>query len=108
MILSRILAIAAALLLVGAVALAMLAPPELPLGRALFLLDPGLPHALHRGIHDHIGGWLWNDVTLPLLLRPAWLIPASIGLICAGASLTLGSRTGPGPRRRSGTPRRWF
>jgi hypothetical protein len=107
-ILSRILAVLAALLLVGAVALAMLAPPDLPLGRALFLLDHDLPRALHGSIKAHFASWMWDDMVLPLLLRPAWLIPASIGLICAGASLTLGSHTGPGPRRRSGTPRGWF
>jgi hypothetical protein len=107
-ILSRILAVAAALLLVGAVALAMLAPPEMQLGRALFLLDHDLPRALHGGIEAHFADWMWTDLVLPLLVRPVWLIPASIGLLCAGGALTLGSRTGPGPRRRSGTPRGWF
>ena len=102
------MAVLAALLLVGAVALAMLAPPELPLGRALFLLDHDLPRALEGGIEAHFAHWMWDDVALPLLLRPVWLIPASIGLLCAGAALTLGSRAGPGPRRRSGTPRGWF
>ncbi|MBW4093030.1 MAG: hypothetical protein HIU82_18305 [Proteobacteria bacterium] len=108
MILSRILAVVAALLLVGAVALAMLAPPEMQLGRALFLLDHDLPRALHGGIEAHFADWMWTDLVLPLLVRPVWLIPASIGLLCAGGALTLGSHTGPGPRRRSGTPRRWF
>jgi hypothetical protein len=107
-ILSRILAVLAALLLVGAVAVAMLAPPDLPLGRALFLLDHDLPGALQGGIEAHFASWAWDDLALPLLVRPAWLIPAAIGLICAGISVTLGSRTGPGPRRRSGTPRGWF
>ncbi|MDE2582428.1 MAG: hypothetical protein KGL52_12410 [Rhodospirillales bacterium] len=108
MILSRTLAVLAALLLVGAVALAMLVPPELSLGQALFLLNHQLPRTLQGGIRAHLSDWMWQDVALPLLLRPVWLIPASIGLICGGASLTLGSRAGPGPRRRSGTPRGWF
>jgi len=102
------MAVLAALLLVGAVALVVLAPPELPLGRALFLLNHDLPRALEGGIEAHAAHWMWDDVAMPLLLRPVWLLPASIGILCAGAALTLGSRTGTGPRRRSGTPRRWF
>ncbi len=109
MIVSRTFAVLAALLLVGAVALAMLAPPELPLGQALFLLDHRLPDALRGGIEGHGGGWVWREMVLPVLRRPAWLVPASIGLLCAGASLTFGSSgAGRGPRRRPGSPRRWF
>ena len=108
MILSRILAVVAAILLVGAVGVAVLGPPGLPLGRAISLLDHGLLSALHGSIRAHAGTWLWDDVLLPLLVRPAWLVPASIGIILAGASLTVGSRAGRGPHRRPGSPKRWF
>ena len=47
---------------------------------------------------------------MPLLLRPVWLIPASIGLICGGAAATLTSGSAHRSRRRSSitacTPRR--
>lgn len=105
---SRILAVVAAILLVGAVGVAFLAPPGLPLGRAISLLDHGLLSTLHGGIRAYAGTWLWDDVLLPLLVRPAWLVPASIGVIFAGASVTVGSRAGRGPHRRPGSPKRWF
>jgi hypothetical protein len=105
---SRILAVVAAILLVGAVGVAILGPPGLPLGRAISLLDQGLLSALHGGIRAYAGTWLWDDVLQPLLVRPAWLVPASIGLIFAGASVTVGSRAGRGPHRRPGSPKRWF
>ncbi len=105
---SRILAVVAAILLVGAVGVAILGPPGLPLGRAISLLDQGLLSALHGAIRAYAGTWLWDDVLQPLLVRPAWLVPASIGLIFAGASVTVGSRAGRGPHRRPGSPKRWF
>jgi hypothetical protein len=88
----RILAVLAAMLLVGAVALAMLGPPEVPLGQVLFLVDHDLMNAVHSFIGTHMTGWLWDYLIVPLMLRPAWLVPAALGLICAGMSLTLATR----------------
>lgn len=92
MIAQRILAVLAAMLLVGAVALAMLGPPAVPLGQALFMIDHDLMNALHSGIERHLSTWLWDNVAVPLMLRPAWLVPAALGLICGGLSLTLSTR----------------
>jgi len=80
------------MLLVGAVALAMLGPPAVPLGQALFMIDHDLMNALHSGIERHLSTWLWDNVAVPLMLRPAWLVPAALGLICGGLSLTLSTR----------------
>jgi hypothetical protein len=88
----RILAVLAAMLLVGAVALAMLGPPSVPLGQALFMLDHDLMDALHSGIEKHVSAWLWNNIAVPLMLRPAWLVPAALGVICGGVSLSLSTR----------------
>ena len=52
MIAQRILAVLAAMFLVGAVALATLGPPEVPLGQALFMID----HDLMDATHSFIGG----------------------------------------------------
>lgn len=98
MIAQRILAILAAVFLVGAVALAMLGPPSVPLGQALYLLDRHLMEALHSGVERHLSAWMWNNLMVPLMVRPAWLVPASAGLICAGLSLSLATRK---PARRS-------
>jgi hypothetical protein len=91
----RVLAVLAAVLLVGAVAVAMLGPPELPLGQALFMLDRDMMEALHSGIEKHLSGWIWNNLLVPLMVRPAWLVPAATGLICAGVSLSLATRKSP-------------
>ena len=105
MIVQRILAILAAGLLVGAVALAMLGPPDMPLGAALFLIDHDLVHAFQGGIEAHFDHWMWDDVVLPFLVRPVWLLPACLGVILAGVSLTLSYAN---PRRPQRSQRRRF
>ncbi len=106
MIWTRLFATVAALFLVGAVALAMLAPPDLALGRALFLLDHRLPASLHGD--SAVAAWVWDVLIRPLLVRPAWLLPAAMGLVAGGVSLTLGSGAGRGKRRRGGSTGRWL
>ena len=44
------------MLLVGAVALAMLGPPEVPLGQVLFMVDHDLMNAVHSFIEHASGG----------------------------------------------------
>jgi len=90
------------MLLVGAVALATLGPPSVPLGQVLLMMDHDLTETLHAGIELHFADWLWSDVALPVLVRPAWLVPASLGLICAGAAFSVSARKPAGrPHRRS-------
>jgi hypothetical protein len=94
-IVQRILSVVAAALLVGAVALGLLGPPDMPLGAALFLINHDLVHAFRGGIEAHFDHWMWDDVVLPLLVRPVWLLPASLGLVFAGLSLTLANKSRP-------------
>ena len=77
MIAQRILAVLAAMLLVGAVALAMLGPPGVPLGQVLFMVDHDLMNAAHTFIGTHLA---------------AWLVPAALGLVAGGMSLSLSTR----------------
>ena len=100
MTLQRILAVLSAILLVGAVALATLGPPEVPLGQLLLMVDHDLTDALRTGIQNHVSGWLWSDVAQPLLVRPAWLIPAALGLVCAGAAFSASGRKAAGRTHR--------
>ncbi len=88
MIAQRILAVLAALMLIGAFALGTLGPPGVPLGHVLFTLDTPVMDWLQQ----HAPAWMWHNLAVPLLLRPAWMLPASLGIILAGASLTLASR----------------
>ncbi len=101
MTLQRIFAVLAATLLVGAVALAMLFPPSLPLGDLLLMLDHDATDAVHAFVGRHFSEWIWSDLATPLLLRPAWLVPATLGLICAGAatSIPTSKTTGRSHRR---------
>jgi hypothetical protein len=88
----RVLAVLSAALLVGAVALAMLGPPQVPLGQLLFMVDHDLMEAVHRFVGGHLATWLWDYLMVPVLVRPAWLVPAAVGLICGGTSLSLSTR----------------
>lgn len=95
--LARVFAVLAALLLVGAVALATLAPPGITLGQGVVMLDRGGV----TWLREHSAAWVWNWIEVPFMARPLWLIPACLGVVCAGmaASLNLGST--PARRRRS-------
>ena len=102
MTLQRILAVLSAILLVGAVALATLGPPGLPVGQVLLLIDHDLTEAVRTGIQTHLADWLWTDVVAPFLVRPAWLVPAALGLICVGAAVSAGGgKPARRPHRRS-------
>jgi len=98
MIASRIFAALAALFLVGAVAIAALTPFGMTLGQGLMLLDGTWLSWLQK--QSPAWGWAWLE--LPFLLRPLWLIPAGIGLICAGTAVSLNfGRASPSRRKRS-------
>lgn len=98
MIASRIFATLAALFLVSAVAIAALTPLGMTLGQGLTLMDGTWLSWLQK--QSPSWGWAWFE--LPFLLRPLWLIPAGMGLICAGAAVSLNfGRASPSRRKRS-------
>lgn len=76
---------------IAAFALAITIPPDTSLAAVLALIDPLLPGHIHGVIANYLPPWVWVDVALPLLLRPAWLFPATIGIVFGGAALTLHS-----------------
>jgi hypothetical protein len=88
----RVLAVIAAILLVASVSLGTLGPPGVPLGQTLFLIDHSILNTVQAAIDKHLAHWVWTYLMLPWLVRPAWLLPATLGIICAGASMTLASR----------------
>jgi len=98
MIASRILAALSALFLVTAVAIGSLTPLGMTLGQGLMLMDGGWL----AWMQSHSTPWAWSWLELPFLLRPLWLIPATIGLICAGAAASLSfGKASPSRRKRS-------
>jgi hypothetical protein len=91
----RVLAVIAAVLLVAAVAIATFGAESISLGQAIYLLDHDVLDKLPMWSSRTLGNWMWIAVIQPLLRRPAWLIPASLGLVCVGLSLSLSNRKTP-------------
>lgn len=93
---SRIFAVLAALFLVGAVTLGLLTPRGMTLGQALLLMDANaLPW-----LKAHAAPWMWETLEIPLLIRPVWLLPAALGLVCAGAAASFNPALSSSSRRR--------
>ena len=98
--LPRIFAVLAAALLVGSVALASLLPSDISLYGALHRMRPVSPDHLQQLVTSRFGHFMWNVVVLPLLNRPVWLIPASLGLICIGGAVTAITPAAPRTKQR--------
>lgn len=94
---ARIFAVFAAFFLVASVAIGALTPPGMTLQQGLSYLDQSAP----TWLREHSLAWLWNWIELPFLLRPMWLIPSGLGLICVGMATTLNIGDASPRRRRS-------
>jgi hypothetical protein len=88
----RVLAVIAAVLLVAAVGIATFGTESISLGQAIYLLNHDVLDKLPLWFSRTLGNWMWVAVIQPLLDRPAWLLPASLGLVCVGLSLSLSNR----------------
>lgn len=100
---ARILAVLSAVFLVVAFAIATLLPPEMPLGQAVSALNHGWLVAAQDAVRKGASEWIWSTFAMPMLVRPAWLLPAGLGMVLGAAAVTLSSRRGPArtTRRRS-------
>jgi hypothetical protein len=99
----RILAVLTALCVVVAFALAMLLPPDTSLVQLVAMVDQDSLVSVQNFVRVHISAWAWNQLAMPMLQRPCWLLPAELGLIFAGLTATFASRRGAARshRRRS-------
>jgi hypothetical protein len=88
----RAFAIAAAALFVLAVGVATFGAEAMSLSEALYLIDQGAVDKLLTWANHAFGPWVWGAVLQPLLVRPAWLLPAAGGVICTGLALSLSNR----------------
>jgi len=93
----RVFAILAAVLLVGSLVLAATAPSGLTLDDAISVVNVMAVFRVHQYAAHYLPDWVWGDFATPWLTRPAWLVPASLGIICAGFA---GSMIGKQPAKR--------
>ncbi len=96
----RILAVLAALCLVAAFGLAVLLPPAMSLADLIARIDHSMLLGLQNWMTRNLSEATWRNLVMPLLVRPDWLSPVMLGLVFAGAALTLASRGVKQPRRR--------
>ena len=96
----RVFMLLAAVMLVGAFALAVLGPQDMTLGQGLLLLDHTLLARARATVVTTLSQGWWDRVAVPMLVRPAWLPAAAVGLIFAGCALTLGGGPASTSRRR--------
>ena len=97
---ARIFTVLAAVFLVGAVALATMLPPEMSLHEAMHALDAIKADDLQHTLANTLGKTIWDWVIAPLLLRPVWMVPLSLGLICVGGALTASFHAPPRTKHR--------
>ncbi len=86
---AKIMAATGALALVASFAMATLLRPFMSLGQLLTSIDQPLLMAWDKAERSGVSLWLWGNVAVPLLLRPAWLMPAMLGIVCVGAAAHL-------------------
>ena len=94
---ARLFTVLAAVMGVASVALAALLPIDSALGDALIMARPGAINWLQ----EHTTPWLWNNIQIPLLVRPTWLIPVMLGLLFGGAATSVSLRNAAPSRGRS-------
>jgi hypothetical protein len=73
-------------------AMAVVLPADEALESTLKALDPTAVEALHRGGQAILPSGLWRYLVVPVLMRPAWLLPACIGIVAIGLAMTSGRR----------------
>lgn len=85
----RVLTALSAACVVGAFAIAALAPVGLTLAGLVARVDPTTLPSLQHQVLEHLPAGMWRIVLLPFLARPAWLLPLMLGIVGAGLSLTM-------------------
>ena len=98
---TRSFLVLAACLMVGAFALALLPSWDMSLRDAIGGLDPSMPDRARDVVAGVLGPTFWRWSFEPLLVRPSWLLPAALGLICLGGAITAYNPPGRRTKRRS-------
>jgi hypothetical protein len=96
----RIFSVCAAVLLVASLAMATLLPPDTSLHEAMHDIDATGADDVQHAMVGMLGKGVWEAVVVPFLLRPVWLVPLSLGLICVGGALTARFHARPHTKRK--------
>ena len=96
----RVFAVLAAVLLVGSVALASLLPADISLRQAVHDIDSAAANHVQQVVVGSLGRGFWDALVVPLLVRPVWMIPVCLGLICVGVAVTALSHGAPRTKQR--------
>jgi hypothetical protein len=96
----RIFAVLAAAFLVGSVALASLLPVDMTMQQAILALDDTWPGSLRQALVGSLGQGIWENLAVPVLARPVWLVPVCLGLICIGGAVTSRPHASPRTKQR--------
>jgi hypothetical protein len=94
---ARVFAVLAAVFGVVAIAVASMSPRGHTLAQALGQVDDLFLAWLQR--HSMTWAWVWLEE--PLLLRPVWMLPAILALVCCGLALSFNFGATSPSRRRS-------
>jgi hypothetical protein len=97
---AKIFSVLAAAFLVGALALATLLPPDMSLHEAIHAVDALRADNFQQAMIGSLGKGVWNGAAVPLLMRPVWLMPLCLGLICVGGALSSSFQATPRTKRR--------
>jgi hypothetical protein len=96
----RIFAVSASVLLVFSVALASLLPPDTTLGQVIQTLDTDFLFRAQTAITRVFGHGFWSWVVAPVLVRPVWLMPASLGIVCVGGTVSALTHVSPRTKQK--------
>ncbi len=97
----RVVAVIAAIFLVAAFSLALLFPTAMSLGELVTTLDDRALATIQGFARTRLPEWTWSHLTVPLLMRPAWLLPTALGVVAVGVAVSLRShQSAPRSRRR--------
>lgn len=91
---AKILAAFGAVFLVTSFGMATLLRPFMSLGQMIMSIDQPFLMALDQAPRTGTNLWLWGHIAVPLLLRPAWMLPTMLGIVFIGlaAQLAWGKR----------------
>ena len=92
----RVLAVLAAACFVASFALALLLPSSLSLAGMIARIDHMGLVEVQDIVRGYVGEWVWVGLVIPILERPDWLMPLLLGIVLAGAAVSIASRRARG------------